>query len=377
MPDKLLFTPGPLTTTPTVKEAALRDLGSRDKEFLLIVEDLRQRLLDITHALDKGYEAIPMQGSGTFTVESVVGTLVPEDGKLLVLANGAYGERMAKIASILRVPHTKAAFPEWEPIMPEAVDAALDADPSITHVGVIHCETTTGLLNPVEAIGERTHRRGIHLIVDAMSSLGGVPLDVPGAHIGAIVSSANKCVQGIPGFGFAIVRRDLLEAAEGQARSLSLDLVAQWRGLEANGQFRFTPPVQSLLAFHQALVELDDEGGVAARAKRYAMNHQTLEDRMAEIGFEPYLDECYRSHIISSYRYPEHPAWDFERFYQLLSAEGFVIYPGKVSNADCFRIGTIGDLHWKDFERLCDAMQSALAAMGVDLKAGSASASAV
>lgn len=372
MADKFLFTPGPLSTTATVKQAALRDLGSRDDEFLAIVRDLRCRLLAMAQASGAGYEAIPMQGSGTFVVESVLGSLVPDTGKLLVVANGAYGERMAKIASVLRIPHRKLALPEWEPVSLAAIDAALDADPSINHLGVIHCETSTGLLNDVEAIGARTHARGIRLIVDAMSSLGGVPLSVPAAHIDVVVSSANKCVQGIPGFGFAVVRRSLLEAAEGAARSLSLDLVAQWKGLEANGQFRFTPPVQALLAFHQALLELEAEGGVAARAARYARNHQTLEAGMAALGFVPYLDAAYRSHIISAYRYPEHPAWNFEAFYRELSEEGFVIYPGKVSNADCFRIGTIGDLFPQHFEALCAAMERALARMGVSLASATA-----
>ncbi|MCU0226025.1 MAG: 2-aminoethylphosphonate--pyruvate transaminase, partial [Bryobacterales bacterium] len=306
-----LFTPGPLTTTLTVKQAALRDLGSRDDAFLGVVRDVRGRLLDMAEARDAGYEAIPMQGSGTFTVESVLGSLIPDSGKLLVVANGAYGERMAKIASILRIAHTKLALPEWEPVSLEAVRQALDSDDGITHLGVIHCETSTGLLNEVEALGALCKQRGILFLVDAMSSLGGVPLDLPGAHIDAIVSSANKCVQGIPGFGFAIVRRSVLEAADGFARSLSLDLVAQWKGLEGNGQFRFTPPVQALLAFHQALLELEAEGGVAARAARYARNHQMLEARMAGLGFVPFLDAAFRSHIISAYRYPEHPAWDF------------------------------------------------------------------
>ncbi|MCW5962798.1 MAG: 2-aminoethylphosphonate--pyruvate transaminase [Bryobacterales bacterium] len=364
MADKFLFTPGPLSTTATVKQAALRDLGSRDDEFLSVVLDVRRRLLEMAEAAGAGYEAIPMQGSGTFAVESVLGSLVPEAGKLLVVANGAYGERMAKIASMLRIAHSKLALPEWEPVSLAAIDAALDADPAITHLGVIHCETSTGLLNDVESIGARTNARGVCLIVDAMSSLGGVPLNVPAAHIDAIVSSANKCVQGIPGFGFAIVRRSLLEASEGVARSLSLDLVAQWKGLEANGQFRFTPPVQALLAFHQALLELEAEGGVAARAARYAGNHQTLEACMAALGFVPYLDTGFRSHIISAYRYPEHPSWNFEAFYRELSDEGFVIYPGKVSNADCFRIGTIGNLYPQHIEALCAAMERALARMG-------------
>lgn len=372
MADKYLFTPGPLSTTATVKQAALRDLGSRDDEFLGVVRDLRARLLRVAEAQDAGYEAVPMQGSGTFAVESMLGSLVPPSGKLLVVANGAYGERMAKIAAVLGLAHTKLTLPEWEPVSLSVIDAALDADPSITHLGVIHCETTTGLLNDVEAIGARTHARGICLLVDAMSSLGGVPLDVPAAHIDAIVSSANKCVQGIPGFGFAIVRRSLLEASSGLARSLSLDLVAQWQGLEANGQFRFTPPVQSLLAFHQALLELETEGGVPARAARYARNHQTLEARMAGLGFEPYLDAAFRSHIISSYRYPQHPAWNFETFYRLLSDQGFVIYPGKVSNADCFRIGTIGNLFPEHFDALGDAMAQVLEQMGLPLQGAAA-----
>jgi 2-aminoethylphosphonate-pyruvate transaminase len=363
--DKLLFTPGPLTTSPTVKQAMLRDLGSRDSEFIELVRDIRRQLLHLGSVDDGTYEAVLMQGSGTFGVESVISSVVPRSGKLLVAINGAYGRRMAEIAKTLAIGTETMVSPESQPIDPAQIEKVLACDPAITHVGTIHCETTSGILNPVQEVGHlvRAHRRTF--IVDAMSSFGGVPMDIRGWGIDFLISSANKCIQGVPGFSFVLGRRDLLVEAEAHARSVSLNLVSQWKGLESSGQFRFTPPTHVLLAFWQALQELEEEGGIAARARRYAENYKTLMAGMTELGFALYLAPQHQSHIITSFRYLEHPKFVFSEFYQRLSDKGYVIYPGKLTNEDCFRIGTIGHIFPKDVRGLLDAIQTSLEEMGI------------
>jgi len=363
---KLLFTPGPLNTSEAVKRAMLRDLGSRDTEFLDVVRKIRHRLLDLGRVADGGYAAVLMQGAGTFAVESVISSVLPQDGKLLVLINGAYGHRMAKIARTLRIATETLVFPESCPVDPSRVRQTLTRDRKITHIGLIHCETTTGILNPLAEIGGIVRECGRVFVVDAMSSFGGMPIDLAACGIDFLVSSANKCIQGVPGFGFAIARRDLLTAAEGRARSLSLDLVAQWKGLESDGQFRFTPPTHVLLAFWQALEDLEAEGGIKARAARYAANHQALVAGMTALGFDAYLAPEHQSCIITSFRYPAHPNFDFREFYQRLSEQGLVIYPGKVSDADCFRIGTIGNLFPDDMRTLVAAIRRTLETMQID-----------
>jgi 2-aminoethylphosphonate-pyruvate transaminase len=363
---KLLFTPGPLTTSETVKQAMMRDLGSRDGEFLALVQNIRCRLLELGHVADGSYEAVLMQGSGTFAVESVLSSVIPRSGKLLVAINGAYGHRMAAIAKVLGIPCETIVFDESTPVAAERVRVALAEDHAITHVGTIHCETTTGILNPVAELGRAVNESGRTFIVDAMSSFGGIPVDLAADKIDFLISSANKCIQGVPGFAFVLARRDLLEGAEGCARSLSLDLRAQWKGFERDGQFRFTPPTHALLAFWQALKELEEEGGVEGRAARYSANRRALMEGMTALGFDAYLAPEHQSHIITSFRFPAHRNFEFSAFYDRLSELGFVIYPGKVSNADCFRIGTIGHIFPRDIQRLVDVIRHVLAEMQVD-----------
>ncbi len=364
--DKLLFTPGPLTTSMTVKQAMLQDLGSRDFEFIDLVKEIRSRLLEIGGVGDDGYEAIIMQGSGTFTLEAVVSSSVPPVGKLLVIINGAYGRRIAQIAKIHNIQTTTLEFPENRVPDLVQIEKALETDAAITNVAVIHCETTTGLMNPVQDIGRIVQGFSRRLFVDAMSSFGAVPVDLAEWGIDYLVSSANKCIEGVPGFGFALVRRDALMQTEGNARSLSLDLLSQWKGLEQNGQFRFTPPTHALLAFRQALLELEAEGGVAGRAARYRANYETLIAGMRAMGFQEYLEREDQGYIITSFRYPPHPNFDFDEFYRQLNDRGYVIYPGKVSQADCFRIGTIGRIFESDVNNLLAALREVVAEMGIE-----------
>jgi 2-aminoethylphosphonate-pyruvate transaminase len=370
MSDKLLFTPGPLTTSASVKQAMLSDLGSRDASFIRVVREVRDALVTLAGGSAPEWVTVPMQGSGTFAVESVLSSVVPADGRLLVVANGAYGRRMAEIARVHRIPFHALTVPEERAVTADEVRDALvtDGDGAVTHVAVVHSETTTGVVNPIEAIGAAVRAAGRVFIVDAMSSFGGIPLDAPAAGVDFLVSSANKCIEGVPGFAFVIARRALVEAAAGQARSLSLDLAAQLRGLEANGQFRFTPPTHALLAFHQALAELRDEGGVEGRARRYRANAELLCAGMQRLGFAAFLPADARGYIITSFRCPTHPRWRFEDFYGRLSERGFVIYPGKVSDADCFRIGTIGRLFPRDVEALLAAIADVLRETGVVLE---------
>ena len=345
-----------------------RDLGSRDTEFVEVVREIRRRLLELGNVADGSYAAVLMQGSGTFAVESVISTVLPRDGKLLVLINGAYGHRMAKIARTLGIATETLVFPESRPVDPAEARQALRRDPAITHVGMIHCETSTGIMNPAEEIGRAVKEHGRVFILDAMSSFGAVPISLAGNGIDFLVSSANKCIQGVPGFGFVLARRDQLLEAENRARSVSLDLVSQWKGLESDGQFRFTPPTQVLLAFWQALEELEQEGGVAGRAARYAANQKVLLEGMKELGFDAYLAPEHQSYIITSFRYPKHPNFEFSRFYQHLSQRGFVIYPGKVSEAECFRIGTIGHIFPEDLRALVAAVRQTLEDMRIRLR---------
>jgi len=364
--DKLLFTPGPLTTSLSVKQAMLRDLGSRDADFLAIVRDVRARLLRLAEVAEPHYTAIPVQGSGTYAVEAALGTVVRAGGKLLALSNGAYGERISTIARVLNIEHTRLEFPEDQPVDPARVAVALDADPALQYVAVVHCETSTGLLNPVADIAAAVRVRRRCLLVDAMSSFGAVPMPLEQLGIDLLVTSANKCLEGVPGCALVIARRALIQSSGGNARSLSLDLCGQLAGLDRDGQFRYTPPTHALLALARALDELDDEGGIHGRAARYAANQRALLGGMQRLGFRTFLNPDRLSPIITSFLMPNHPRFDFSRFYQGLSERGFVIYPGKVSRANCFRVGTIGRVFPIDVDALLSATEQVLKEMGIE-----------
>lgn len=362
--DKPLFTPGPLTTSSTVKQAMLRDLGSRDYAFIELVKRVRDRLLAIGNAASPEYEAVILQGSGTYSLEAVISSFTPPGGKWLVAINGAYGHRFARIAEALNIDTVEVVFDEDTPLDPATVEETLKADGAITGVSAVHCETTTGIINPVEEIGAVSQKFGKRFFVDAMSSFGAVPIDLAAAGIDYLVSSANKCIEGVPGFSFTLARREAMLESEGWARSVCFDLLAQWQGLEKNGQFRFTPPTHAMLAYDRALEELDMEGGVEGRKQRYTSNYETLIAGMRRMGFKEYLEPAHQSHIITSFRFPGHPKFTFEEFYSRLNDKGFVIYPGKVSNADCFRIGTIGRLFPDDVRNLLNAIKDTMEEMG-------------
>ena len=360
----LLFTPGPLTTPIATRRAMLSDWGSREPTFIALTAELRRRLLDVAHGQDS-HVAIPLQGSGTFIVEAAIGTLVGPSDVLLVLVNGAYGERIVEIARRLRRDVEFLCWPEHQRVDPAAVDRALTANSRITHVALIHCETTTGLLNPLEEIAAIVARHRRALILDAMSSFGALPLDLRTTPVTAVMASSNKCLESVPGIGFALVERKSIERAERVAPSLSLDLHDQWRGFEGNGQWRFTPPVQVVAALVEALQRLEAEGGPVARGARYAANFRTLADGMTRLGFRLFLESNVQAPIIATFRNPEDPRFRFDRFYSALAARGFVIYPGKLTDADSFRIGCIGDLKPSDFKRLITAVADFMEELGL------------
>lgn len=364
--DKALFTPGPLTTSATIKQAMLRDLGSRDQEFIRIIKEVRVRLVALGNG-EGEYTAILVQGSGTFGIEATISSVIPPDGKLLILINGAYGTRMLKIAEVHHISTAKLVFPENTQPDASALEDALESDPAITHVAVVHCETTTGIINPIEIYGEIAKRHNCIYIVDAMSSFGAYPIDLKSCGIDYLISSSNKCLEGVPGFSFILAREEALTATRGFARTLSLDLLAQWEGLENGGQFRFTPPTHVILAFYQALRELEQEGGIGARGERYWLNYEITLHAMQAMGFQPYVDQSERGYIITSFYYPKHPNFNFPEFYKRLSEKGYIIYPGKLSHADCFRIGHIGRLTAGDVSALMSAIAETLKELNVDI----------
>lgn len=355
----LLLTPGPLTTDPAVRGAMLDDWGSRDPAFVALTFEMRQRLVAVARG-EASHVAVPIQGSGTYALEAAAGTLLGPEDTLLVLINGAYGERMAAIATRLGHRVETMRWDESEQVDPVAVAQRLAADPAISHVALVHVETTTGLLNPLEEVARAVAAEGRLLIVDAMASFGALPIDLRTLPAAAVLASSNKCLEGTPGIGFALVDRAVLAGCAGRSASMSLDLHAQWQGFEANGQWRFTPPVQVVAALVEALRRLEAEGGPAARLARYTANLETLLRGTAALGIELYLDAKLQAPIIATFRSPA--GFDFHTFYAALAAAGFVIYPGKLTRGDSFRIGCIGAIPPGAFDRLVAALGPALAA---------------
>lgn len=360
--DPLLLTPGPLNTSAATKAAMLRDWGSRHEDFIALTARVRRSLMAIAGGGDD-LAAVPMQGAGTFAVEAAIGSLVPPTGKLLVLANGTYGRRMAGIARRLGRDTQVLDGPEDEAIDPEQVASTLTQNSAITHVAVVHCETSSGLLNPLQDIAEAAAGRA--LVIDAMSSFGAIDIDAETVPFDALISSANKCLEGVPGLAFVIARRGALEDAAGNAASLSLDLHAQWRSMEGDGQWRFTPPTHVVAALAQALAEHEAEGGVAGRGLRYRRNHAALVSGMRGLGFETLLPDRVQAPIIVAFRMPADRKFDIAAFNSRLAARGIVIYPGSVSSTPTFRMGCIGQIEPADIERAVAAVGEVLHELGV------------
>lgn len=363
--EPFLLTPGPLTTSYDVKKAMLRDWGSWDSEFRAMTVNLRKGLLDLTGDSKYALDCVPIQGSGTFAVEAMLGTFVPKDGHVLVLANGAYGKRGAETVKGIGRELTLIDKGDYMPPRGEEVAAALDADPTITHVLAIHCETSSGILNPIQEIAEAVHAAGRKLLVDSMSAFGAVELDFEKVRYEAMVSSANKCIEGVPGFGFVIARKDALKAAKGNSHSVSLDVHAQWATMNKTGQWRFTPPTHVVAAFLVALSAHKIEGGVAGRGARYTRNCDVMVAGMRDLGFETLLQDRWLSPIIVTFFCPADEKFEFSRFYELMKEKGFIIYPGKLTVVDSFRVGCIGQMDEHIMRDVVNAAKQALAEMDV------------
>ncbi len=360
-----LLTPGPLTTSYAVKQAMLKDWGSWDDDFRAMTRAMRDRLLALIGPGSDAYDCVPIQGSGSYCVEAMLGTFVPKDGKVLVLANGAYGQRAASTMDYLGRAKVVLDKGDYLPPRGDEVARILADDPGITHVLAIHCETSSGILNPVEEIAEATRAAGRKLLIDSMSAFGAIPLEPETLGCVAFVSSANKCIEGVPGFGFVIALKSELEAAKGNAHSLSLDVEAQWATMNKTGQWRFTPPTHVVAAFMEALSHHEAEGGVQGRGARYTRNRDVMVGGMRDLGFETLLADRWLSPIIVTFFCPADPAFEFNRFYELMKDKGFIIYPGKLTVVDSFRVGCIGQMDEHVMRKVVKAAKDALAQMGV------------
>ncbi len=374
MGEPWLLTPGPLSTSYAVKAAMLTDYGSWDADFRAMTAVMRAQLVAMLGDGCEDYTCVPMQGSGSYCVEAMLGTFLPRDGKALVLANGAYGQRAARQLAQMGRACTLLDKGDYLPPRGAEVAALLAADPAITHVVAIHCETSSGILNPLTEIANATQAAGCRLLIDSMSAFGAVPVLPSEIAFDAVVSSANKCIEGVPGFGFVLARRAVLEQAKGQAHSLSLDIHAQWAEMERSGQWRFTPPTHAVAAFLQALREHADEGGVDARGARYAANRNRLVGGMRQQGFETLLADEWLSPIITTFFCPADPAFTFPDFYDRMKARGFILYPGKLTIVDSFRVGTIGRFDTTVIDQVLTATRDCLHDMGVSSAAPPAAA---
>ena len=362
--DAILLTPGPLTTTERTKRAMLHDWGSWDSSFIAVTAEIKKRLLAIIHG-EGTHAVVPLQGSGTFSVEAAVATIVPRDGHILVLDNGAYCKRMGRLSTLMGRRTTVLARREDAPVAAGELDAALAADASITHVGLIHCETGTGVLNPMQQIADVCVRRDKGLIVDAMSSFAALPIDARTVRFDALVAASGKCLEGVPGMGFVFIRNDVVARAAGNSHSLAMDLHDQHVYMERTGQWRFTPPTHVVAALAEAMRQFEEEGGQPARLARYTANCEALVGGMDALGFVPFLPPEVQAPIIVTFHAPADPAYDFRRFYEAAKARGFLLYPGKLTEVETFRVGCIGAIGRNEMTQAVAAIGAALREMGI------------
>ena len=357
-----LLTPGPLTLSMRTKQSMLRDWGSWDVDFNSVTGRIRERLLEIAHAAGT-HECVPMQGSGTFAVEAAIGTLVPRTGHVLVPQNGAYCQRIARMAKYLGRKLTTIDYAENAQVSAGDVERALDKDPSITHVALVHCETSAGILNPLNEVAQAVARRDKRLIVDAMSSFGALEIDARRTPFDAVVAASGKCLEGPPGMGFVIARRGALERCEGNCHSLAMDLYDQWVYMQKTTQWRYTPPTHVVAAFDSAIAQYLEEGGLGARGARYARNCRTLIEGMAQLGLKSFLPAAIQAPIIVTFHAPDTPRYTFTGFYNAVKAHGYILYPGKLTTLETFRVGCMGQLGERGMAGAVEAVGKVLADM--------------
>ena len=362
--DKILLTPGPLTTTLRTKLAMLRDWGSWDADFNAVTASVRKSLVAVIHGQDS-HVVVPLQGSGTFSVEAAVATLVPRDGHVLVLDNGAYCKRAARLTTLMGRHCTVMGFDDAVQVSPAALAERLQSDRTITHVVMIHCETGAGVLNPLQAIADVCAANGKGLIVDAMSSFGAIEIDARKTRFDALVAASGKCLEGVPGMGFVFIRKTLLDECAGRSQSLAMDLHDQYVYMEKTTQWRFTPPTHVVVALAEAIAQFEAEGGQPARLARYTQNYETLISGMKKLGFKPFLDPAIQAPIIVTFHAPADSKYDFKTFYAAARARGFILYPGKLTQIETFRVGCIGAIGPDEMEQAVHAMGLALQDMGI------------
>ena len=360
----ILLTPGPLTTSARTRQAMMVDWGSWDDSFNQLTASLCEQLLAIINGAGS-HHCVPLQGSGTFAVEAAIGTLVPRNGNVLVLINGAYGKRLAKICEVLGRRFSTFETAEDQPTTAADVERLLLADPGITHVALIHCETSTGILNPLPEIAAVIARHGKRLIIDAMSSFGALPVDAQNVPFDALIAASGKCLEGVPGMGFVFARKESLAGATGNSHSLAMDLQDQHAYMARTGQWRFTPPTHVVAALHEALLQYNEEGGLPARHRRYADNCQVLLDGMAALGIRSFLPESIQAPIIVTFHAPKDPRYQFKEFYERVKAKGFILYPGKLTQVETFRVGCIGHVNQAEMQAAVNAVAQVLQEMEV------------
>ena len=365
--DPILLTPGPLTTSLATKQAMLRDWGSWDAAFNAITGSLCEDLVRIVHG-EGTHVCVPMQGSGTFSVEAAIANVVPRDGKVLVPQNGAYCQRILKICKVLGRAHVELPIPEDRPATAAAIEAALKKDPSITHVAQVHCETGAGVLNPLPEIAAVCARLGKGLIVDAMSSFGAIEIDARTMPFDALVAATGKCIEGVPGMGFVLVKKTVLEGSQGNSHSLALDLYDQYTYMQKTTQWRFTPPTHVVAAFRTALDQFLEEGGQPVRGERYRRNYETLVQGMAVLGFRPFLSPDVQAPIIVTFHAPADARYDFRTFYEKVRSRGYILYPGKLTQVETFRVGCIGAIDDNEMRNVVSAIGETLREMGISMQ---------
>jgi 2-aminoethylphosphonate-pyruvate transaminase len=364
----LLLIPGPVTTRQAVRLAMLHDLAPWDNDFRHFMAGLRARIPPLAGVTEETHAALPLQGCGHFITEAAVRTFLPLGGKLLVPQTGAYADRMIRLAREAgRVPVPLAIAPD-RPTEPAAVAAALAANPDITHVGLVYSETGTGVVHDAAAIGAVAREAGRRMILDAVSAFGALPLDLAAQpEIDAVVFTSNKCLEGLPGMGFAIARCDRLRDSAGNAGSWSFDLAdVHAQGLRSGtGSFRFTPPAQVLAAFSVALDLYQSEGGQPARLARYRANARAFHGAMRSMGLEPCLADDVQGPVVVNVHAPDDPNWNLQRFVDLLKARGVLISNFYNTPRPSFRVGCIGAIAPADMLYAAHAMDAVLERMGI------------
>ncbi|QQX86809.1 2-aminoethylphosphonate--pyruvate transaminase [Cupriavidus necator] len=366
--DPILLTPGPLTTSLATKQAMLRDWGSWDAAFNTITRSLCDDLVRIVHG-EGTHVCVPMQGSGTFSVEAAIANVVPRDGKVLVPQNGAYCQRILKICKVLGRASVELPIPEDQPATAAVIEDAIRRDPSITHVAQVHCETGAGVLNPLQDIAALCQRLGKGLIVDAMSSFGAIEIDARTMPFDALVAATGKCIEGVPGMGFVLVKKDVLEVSQGNSHSLALDLYDQYVYMQKTTQWRFTPPTHVVAAFRTALDQFLEEGGQPVRGARYRRNCDTLVQGMAALGFRAFLPAAVQAPIIVTFHAPADARYDFKTFYAKVRERGYILYPGKLTQMETFRVGCIGAIDDNEMRNVVTAIGEVLREMGIKAQA--------